>query len=155
MTNLVSPPLLNIPPPSVIFNTFTGAIIAKATKIIIAVSLTYNSTQPACKLTLLYFYPEMFSIKYKELLCKDNSYDQKLLLNYEITKDIKFGKEDKLSSIDVYKVYTFVDSNSYYEFKDNKLYEHMINQYAFNQPIDDLEKYFICKTDKFIYDHIN
>jgi len=38
---------------------------------------------------------------------------------------------------------------------DNKLYEHMINQYAFNQSVDDLEKYFICKTDKFIYDHIN
>lgn len=37
---------------------------------------------------------------------------------------------------------------------DNKLYEHMINQYAFNQSVDDLEKYFICKTDKFIYDHI-
>ena len=38
---------------------------------------------------------------------------------------------------------------------DNDLYNYMINQYPFNKPVEDLLKYFICKTDKFIYDHIN
>jgi len=37
---------------------------------------------------------------------------------------------------------------------DNELFNYMINQYPFIQSVDELEKYFICKTDKFIYDHI-
>lgn len=70
-------------------------------------------------LTLLYLYPNMFSIKYKELVCTDNIYDDEIMLNYEINKDIKFDRNDKISSIDVVRNYTFLDSNSYYEFKEN------------------------------------
>lgn len=70
-------------------------------------------------LTLLYLYPNMFSIKHKELVCTDNIYDDEIMLNYEINKDIKFDRNDKISSINVVRNYTFLDSNSYYEFKEN------------------------------------
>ena len=70
-------------------------------------------------ITTLYFYPELFIVKYKELVCTDNLYDQELMLNYDIEKDIVFDKNGKVSSIDVVKTYTFLDSNNYYEFKDN------------------------------------
>ena len=46
-------------------------------------------------LTVLYFYPELFTIKYRELVCTDNLYDQELMLNYDIEKDIKFDKNNK------------------------------------------------------------
>lgn len=70
-------------------------------------------------LTLLYLYPDMFSVKYKELVCTDNLYDDKIMLNYDINKDIKFDRHDKIVSIDVVRNYTFLDSDSYYEFKEN------------------------------------
>lgn len=70
-------------------------------------------------LTLLYLYPDMFSVKYKELVCNNNLYDEKIMLNYDINKDIKFDRNDKVSSINVVKKYTFLDSDSYYEFKEN------------------------------------
>lgn len=70
-------------------------------------------------LTLLYLYPDMFAIKYKELVCTNNLYDEDMMLNYDIDKDIKFDRNDKVVSIDVIKNYTFLDSNSYYEFKEN------------------------------------
>ena len=46
----------------------------------------------ACGLTLLYFKPELFSIKYKQLLCTNNLYDNEMELNYDIEKDVKFDK---------------------------------------------------------------
>lgn len=70
-------------------------------------------------LTLLYLYPDVFAVKYKELVCNDNLYDEDMMLNYDISKDIKFNKNDKVVSIDVVKNYTFLDSDSYYEFKEN------------------------------------
>jgi len=77
----------------------------------------------AIGLTILYLYPDMFTIKYKELVCTDNLYDNKLMLNYDIDKDIKFDKKDMVKSIDVVKTYTFLDSNSYYEFKDSNKFQ--------------------------------
>ena len=71
------------------------------------------------KIRLLYLYPDMFAIKYKELVCTDNLYDENMMLNYDIDKDIKFDRNDKVVSIDVIKNYIFLDSNSYYEFKEN------------------------------------
>lgn len=78
-------------------------------------------------ITLLYLYPEMFSIKYKELKCTNNDYDNNLMLYYDIDKTIKFDENDKLDSIDVVKVYTFLDSNSYYKFRDNNEHELYFN----------------------------
>ena len=47
----------------------------------------------AVGLTLLYFKPELFSVKYKQLVCTNNLYDNDLDLYYDIEKDIKFNKD--------------------------------------------------------------
>lgn len=73
----------------------------------------------AIGLTVLYFKPELFTIKYKELVCTNNLYDNDIMLNYDIEKEVKFDKDDKVDMIDVVRIYTFLDSNRYYEFKDN------------------------------------
>ena len=70
-------------------------------------------------ITLLYFKPELFADKYKVLECKNNLYDNNIELYYEIEKEIRFDKNDIVKKISVIKSYTFLDSNSYYEFKDN------------------------------------
>ena len=70
-------------------------------------------------ITILYLKPELFTIKYKGLECTNNLYDNEIGLNYDIDKDIKFDKNDKVSNISVVRTYTFLDSNSYNEFKNN------------------------------------
>lgn len=72
-------------------------------------------------LTLLYFMPELFSIKYKVLECTNNIYDEMIELNYKIEKNVEFNKDDKVDKIDVVRTYAFLDSDSYDEFKNNNL----------------------------------
>lgn len=81
----------------------------------------------AVGLTVFYFYPDMFTIKYKELVCTDNLYDNDIGLNYDIDMDIKFDRNDKVESIQVSRIYTFLDSNSYYEFRDNNKHLNYFN----------------------------
>jgi len=70
-------------------------------------------------ITLLYFKPELFVIKYKGLDCIGNIYDNDMGLYYDIEKNIVFDTDDKLEKIDVIRTYTFLDSESYDEFKNN------------------------------------
>ena len=72
-------------------------------------------------LTLLYFMPELFLVKYKELDCTSNIYDEDIELNYKINKNVKFNKDDKVDKINVIRTYAFLDSDSYNNFKDNNL----------------------------------
>jgi len=81
----------------------------------------------AIGLTLLYFKPELFSVKYKQLVCTHDLYDDNIGLTYDIEKDIKFDKNDKVDSINVVRYYTFLDSDSYYDFKDNDRYMDYFN----------------------------
>ena len=74
-----------------------------------------------CGLTLLYFMPELFSVKYKLLKCTNNIYDENIGLNYKINKNVIFDKNDKVDKIDVIRIYAFLDSDSYNKFKDNNL----------------------------------
>jgi len=100
----------------------------KEKKPILIYILLFILVLSAIGLTILYLYPEMFTIKYRELECTGNLYDNKLMLNYDIDKNIKFDKDNKVLDIDVVKTYTFLDSKSYYEFKDeNKFQEYFIN----------------------------
>ena len=99
-------------------------------------------------ITMLYFYPEFFIIKYRELVCTNNLYDQELMLNYDIEKDIKFDKKDKVSSIDVVKTYTFLDSNSYYEFKDNNKHFEYFNNGEGYKYIDDELRFRVFYEEK-------
>lgn len=82
----------------------------------------------AIGLTILYLFPDMFTVKYKEIICGDTLYDRELMLNYDINKYIKFNKNDKVDNIEVVKTYMFLDSNVYYEFKDNnKIQDYFTN----------------------------
>ena len=73
----------------------------------------------ALGITILYLKPDLFTVKYKVLKCENNIYDNNMELYYDIDKDIKFNQNDIVSSISVIRTYTFLDSNSYYEFKEN------------------------------------
>lgn len=106
-------------------------------------------------ITMLYFYPEFFIIKYRELVCTNNLYDQELMLNYDIEKDIKFDKKDKVSSIDVVKTYTFLDSNSYYEFKDNNKHFEYFNNGEGYKYIDEGLKFRLFYQEENVIDDYN
>ena len=74
----------------------------------------------AIGMTVLYLKPELFTVKYKGLDCINNLYDENIELNYHLFKDIRFDLDDKITSIEVTRTYTFTDSNSYYNFKNNE-----------------------------------
>ena len=82
----------------------------------------------AIGITVLYLRPDLFIIKYKQLICNNNLYDNSLKLNYDIEKNIKFDKDNKLDTIDVVTTYTFLDSNEYYEFKENEKHLEYFNK---------------------------
>lgn len=105
-------------------------------------------------LTLLYLFPEMFSVKYKELECTNNLFDNKLMLNYDIDKNIKFDEKDKVIDIDVVNTYTFLDSKSYYEFKDeNKFQEYFTNGEGYKYIDQGLMLKIIYKENSVIDDY--
>lgn len=81
----------------------------------------------ALGITLLYFKPELFAKKYKGLLCENNFYDDNIKLNYALEKDIRFDEKDKVSSVSVIKTYIFLDSKTYYEFRDNDMGNNYFN----------------------------
>ena len=78
-------------------------------------------------ITVLYFKPELFSIKYKGLECSDNLYDREMKLYYDIDKNIIFDEDDKLEKIDVVREYTFTNSDNYFDFKNNNQHELYFN----------------------------
>jgi hypothetical protein len=77
-------------------------------------------------LTLLYFKPDLFTIKYKKLECVGTLYDENIMLNYKINKEVKFDRNDKVEEISSVRTYAFFDSLSYEKFKkdneDNKYF---------------------------------
>lgn len=103
-------------------------------------------------LTLLYLYPDMFTIKYKELVCRSNLYDEKMMLNYDIEKDIKFDGNDKVIKNNVVKTYTFLDSNNYYEFKNNSNYEEYFSSGETYKFIDGELKLKLFYSENYVID---
>ena len=106
----------------------------------------------ASGLTIIYFNPDLFSVKYKQLVCNSNLYDKKLMLNYNIEYNIKFGKNDKLDSINVNKIYQFLDSDMYYDFKENNRYEDYFNNGEAYKFIDDSLKLKIMYQETSVID---
>ena len=105
-------------------------------------------------LTILYFNPELFTVKYKQLVCSNSSYDKELMLNYDMEYDVKFDKEDKVESINVSKLYNFLDSNIYYDFKDNNRHEdYFKNGEAYKYIDDGLQLKIMYKEDSVIDDY--
>lgn len=108
----------------------------------------------AISLTVLYLYPSLFSIKYKELVCSSHVYDNRMLLYYDIDKDIKFDKDDTVESIDVVKTYTFLDSDAYYTFKnEDKQFEYFRNAESYKYIDDGLRLKIFLKEDSVIDDY--
>ena len=106
----------------------------------------------AVGITLLYFKPELFTVKYKELVCSDTLYDNEMKLDYDIEKDIKFDKNDKVESIDVVRNYTFLDSEDYYQFKDNdKHMEYLKNGEGYKY-IDDALQFRVMYQETSVID---
>ena len=95
----------------------------------------------AIGLTVLYFKPELFTIKYNELKCNNNLYDKVLELNYDIEENVRFDKDNKVESIDIVRTYTFLDSNMYYEFKDNDKMDNKTKKY-FDYIIPEAQPFF-------------
>lgn len=106
----------------------------------------------AIGISLVYFYPDKFLVGNKSLSCTNRLYDKKLGLYYDVVRDIKFNDNDKLESISVELIYTFLDSNEYYEFKDN---EKHLNYFKYNgsyKYIDDGLKLRIVYQDSSVVD---
>ena len=106
----------------------------------------------AVGLTLLYFKPELFSVKYKQLVCTNNLYDNEMDLYYDIEKNIKFNKDDNVVSIDVVRYYAFLDSNSYYDFKDNNKYIEYFNKGEGYKFIDDSLQFRVIYQESSVID---
>lgn len=70
-------------------------------------------------ITYLYFNPDAFSVEYKKLDCKMNSYNNLLEMNYEKEMMINFDSNDKVSKISVVEIYVFNDLDKYMDFKEN------------------------------------
>lgn len=103
-------------------------------------------------LTIIYFNPELLVVKYKQLVCNNSLYDKELMLNYDMEYDIKFDKKDKVHSIEVNKIYNFLDSNLYYDFKDNNRHEQYFNNGESYKFIDDGLKLKIMYQETSIID---
>ena len=69
-------------------------------------------------ITLLYFKPELFAIKYRGLDCSAKILDEELAVYYDVEKSIIYDPDDKLESISVIKTYNFVDVSAYEDFKN-------------------------------------
>ena len=70
-------------------------------------------------ISYLYFFPEKFTTEYNMLECQAELNNQEINMNYASKRVFKFGKEDKLKSLDVIDTYTFNNSNDYFDFKEN------------------------------------
>jgi len=109
----------------------------------------------ALGITLLYFKPELFIIKYKGLECKNNMYDEKIGLRYDIDKEIRFDKDDVVESISVVQTYIFLDSNSYYKFKEensNNIYFNNGERYKY---VDEELKFKLFYEEESVIDSYN
>lgn len=103
-------------------------------------------------ITLLYFFPDMFAVKYKELDCSINAYDEKMMLNYDLSKNIKFDTNDKVTNVSVVKTYIFLDSNSYYNFRDNNRHEDYFSNGEGYKYIDKELKFKLFYDEDYIID---
>lgn len=105
-------------------------------------------------ITLLYFKPDLFSIKYKKLECNSDGYDELIKLNFNIYKEIKFDNNDKVKNISIIKTYTFLDNDSYDDFKDNsKVNDYFNNGEGYKYIDEELKLKLFYEEDSVIDDY--
>lgn len=108
----------------------------------------------ALGISLLYFKPELFTVKYKVLVCDNNVYDNNFQMYYNVEKNIGFNSDDKVESVDVVRTYTFLDKNSYYSFKDREdLNQYFNNGESYNFRDEELKFKLMYKENSVIDDY--
>jgi len=103
-------------------------------------------------LTVFYLRPDLFTVKYKELVCTNTLYDSDLEMYYDITKDIKYGKKDKLVSINTTRTYKFTDITTYEEFKTNGKEQTSFNNNGTYKYLDDTLSLAIMYSEESVID---
>lgn len=78
-------------------------------------------------ITYLYLNPNVFIVQYKKLSCEMNDYNEKLEMKYVIKRDLTFTKKDKIKSYKGIDIYTFLDRDSYNEFKEGNMQDEYFN----------------------------
>ena len=106
----------------------------------------------AIGLSLLYFKPELFGVKYKGLVCNNNLYDYEIKMDYQMEKSIKFDSNDKTQSIDIVRYYTFLESKDYYEFKNNNKHLDYLKNGEGYKYIDDVLEFRVIYQEKSVID---
>lgn len=106
----------------------------------------------ALGLTIVYLKPEWFKVKYNVLECTNKLYDKELELYYDINENVTFDEKNRLEKIDVTRTYTFLDVNSYYQFKDNNEHDKYFNFGGEYKYIDEELKIKIFYEDSTVID---
>ena len=108
----------------------------------------------AIGITVLYLKPEWFTVKLKALDCTSRIYDNNMELYYDVSKDIRFDTDNKVSSIDVVRTYTFLDSNFYYQFKNSdNHYKYFNNGESYKYMDEELTLRVMYQEDMIIDDY--
>lgn len=111
--------------------------IIKTKKPVFLYLLVFVLCMFAIGITILYLKPELFSVKYKELVCTNKLYDNDMKLDYDIEKNIKFDENDKVDGVNVIRNYIFLDSTLYYQFKDEEKHYDYFNDGEGYKYVDD------------------
>lgn len=127
-------------------------VVVKEKKPILVYLIIFILVLFAFGITLLYFKPEWFAVKYKGLECVNNLYDDKIKLNYDVEKNISFDTDDKLELIEVIKTYNFLDSNSYEDFKSNNMHDEYFSNGERYKYIDDELKFRVFYEEDTVID---
>jgi len=88
------------------------------------------------------------------LICVNKLYDQELELDYDIEKKIIFYG-NKLRNIEVKEDYIFLDSELYYDFRDNNKHEQYFNNGAAYKYIDTSLKLRLMYEEDIVIDDYN
>lgn len=107
----------------------------------------------AIGLTLLYFRPDLFEVKYKGLVCSKDIYNDGIVYEkYVIEKDIKFDDKDKVKDIDVSVYYNFLSVEDYNEFKDNEKHLEILKNGEAYKYIDDALQFRVMYKETTVID---
>jgi len=108
----------------------------------------------AIALTIIYVNRNKILGERKELICVNKLYDQELELDYDIEKKIIFYG-NKLRNIEVKEDYIFLDSELYYDFRDNNKHEQYFNNGAAYKYIDTSLKLRLMYEEDIVIDDYN
>ena len=105
-------------------------------------------------LVFIYFNPDAFKEKFKQLECNMNGFNKQVELNYESNVIVKFDKEDKFKSIEKIDIYKFSNESDYLLFKDNNREELLsVSNGKYKYDDSSYELRIISNNDLIIYEY--